>query len=74
MAASCTSQKFSQSVTPAFQPVRRFLCLRWVQRRVFLGFCKKEDFYEKTIAQHDTGPQYDADHSAGECHNGVCGE
>jgi len=38
-----------------------------------LGFCKKEDFYEKTIAQHDTGPQYDADHSAGKCHNGVGG-
>lgn len=29
---------------------------------------------KKTIAQHDTGPQYDADHSANKRHNGVGGE
>ena len=38
------------------------------------GQYAKEDFYEKTIAQHDTGPRYDADHSASKCHNGVGGE
>ena len=37
------------------------------------GQYEKEDFYEKTIAQHDTGNKYDADNSAGECHNGVGG-
>jgi uncharacterized protein YbaA (DUF1428 family) len=49
MAASRTSQKFSQSVTPAFQPVRRFLCLRWVQRRVIGDNTQRRIFMKKRL-------------------------
>ena len=62
----------TQSVVPAIWPVRRFLCLRWVQRRVFLGFCKKEEFYEKAVRQLVGCSMYDICTVASERNYGVC--
>ena len=60
------------TVVAAIWPVRRFLCLRWVQRRVFLGFCKKEEFYEKAVRQLVGCSMYDICTVASERNYGVC--